>query len=541
MAGVAEVSWRSPIIAHPAVKHKRCPRAVPAPAPTWHNARPMKALRFNLFRAPRFGRRTYTPFERRLRRSARGALYGSLALLVALLVLGLAYLRTLGPKAEDMDWVGVDFAAMPEVQLLQRYLQIDTSQPDADELAGARFLASRLEAAGMPYRLELMGEDHANLWAILEGESPEALVLHHHIDTDPVTHPEGWTHPPFSGQIDPPYIYGRGAYDMKGIGVAQLSAFLDLAASGRRPRRSVIFLATGSEEVGSDLGTKWILRAHPELAGRFWAFLTEGGVVESLSTSEVKYWGIEFAQKRYVDLILCSPDRERLEGLRRELIEERREDNYQVELAPEVAAFFRPYGPTRTRELYRQVLADPLRLRRDGPAFFDLPIFLRAMLRDEALPFPVEEAPGGGGYQLLVKLHLLPGSDLAAARRRLLPEWKTYGLTTQVYDEGGADHGSPLDHPLYTTLVEAMREIYPDTALGPYFLPWTATDSRFTRAAGIPSYGFSPFLVYSTETSRIGQVNERLRLPELVEGVGIYKRVVQRIAGGSPAPADEDK
>lgn len=479
----------------------------------------------------RWRRRSYSPFERRQRRSARLALYGSLGAVGVLLAASFLYLRTLQPVREDLAWVGVDYSAYPEVRLLQQYLQIDTSQPDADELAGARFLAVQLEAAGVPYRLERMGGRRANLWAILEGESPEALVLHHHIDTDPVESPEEWTYPPFSGKIDPPYLYGRGAYDMKGIGIAQLAAFLDLARNGVRPRRSVIFLATGSEEVGSDLGTRWILRTHPELAARFWAFFTEGGVVESLNVEEVKYWGVEFAQRRYVDVILCGPDRERLEALRQELIAEWREENFEIELTPEVAAFLAPYGPTRTRRAYREALADPESLRRDAAAFFDLPVFLRSMFRSDALPFPVEPAAGGGGYRLLVKLHLLPGADFAAVRQRLLPEWRTHGLTVQVYDEGGADHGSPLHHPAFTAAVEVLRETYPDTPVGPYFLPWTATDARFTRAAGVPSYGFSPFLVYTTDTTRIGQQDERLRLPDFLEGVEVYRRVVERLTG----------
>ena len=91
---------------------------------------------------------------------------------------------------------------------------------------------------------------------------------------------------------------------------------LDLKKSGKRLRRSVVLLATGSEERGSDFGMRWILREHPELARRFWAVLTEGGVVEAVSDSDVKYWGTEFAQRRQVEVRLCSPRRERLDELR---------------------------------------------------------------------------------------------------------------------------------------------------------------------------------------------------------------------------------
>lgn len=469
----------------------------------------------------------WTPLERRVRASARVALYGSLAVLGLLLVLGVRFLSTIQIKAESLEWAGVDFAALPEVQLLQRYLAIDNSQPDADELAGARFLASVLEEAGIPATLEVLGERHANVWAILEGESPEALVLHSHIDTDPVPHPERWTHPPFGAEIELPYLYGRGAYDMKGVAMAQLSAFLELAASDRPLRRSVIFLATGSEEVGSDFGTRWILARHPDLARRFWAFLTEGGVVETRTVRNVKYWGIEFAQKRYVDVMVCGGSRERLEALREDLLAERRE-SFQVRVSPEVAAFMESYASSRDREDYRRLLANPGELRHDGPAWEELPEYLKAFFRDEAAPFLVEEA-GPDEFRMLVKLHLLPGSDLEEARHRLLPEWMVHGLTLAVYDEGGADHGSPLDHPAYRAMEEHLRAARPGEPVGPLFLPMTATDSRFARAAGIPAYGFSPFLLFSLDTYRIGKEDERIRLPAYVEGVEIYRRLVRHL------------
>jgi acetylornithine deacetylase/succinyl-diaminopimelate desuccinylase-like protein len=476
-------------------------------------------------------RRPWTPFERRQRASARVALYGSLVVVGAVLAAGLAFLHEIQPpRAEGLDWLGVDYAAMPEVQLLQGYLQVDTSQPRADEEAGARYLAARLAEGGVQPHLELLGHHHANLWAILEGEDPRALVLHSHIDTDPVPHPERWTYPPFSGHVQLPYLYGRGAYDMKSIGIAQLAAFLDLAHSGRRPARSVIFLATGSEEVGSDLGTKRILRAHPELVSRFWAFLTEGGVVESVTSTEVKYWGIEFAQKRYVDVLLCGGERQRLDELRKEILGEQGESDFQVRLAPEVAAFLKQYAPTRDRADLRRLLADPLALRRDGVGFFDLPLFLRGLFRDEAVPFPVTQEPGGD-WEMVVKFHLVPGSDFAAARRRLLPPWRTAGLAETVYDEGGADHGSPLDHPVFAALVAALRQAHPDTPVGPYFLHWAATDSRFVRAAGIPAYGFEPFLVYTADTWGIGRADERIQLPAFVAGVRLYRRLVAGLAG----------
>lgn len=469
-------------------------------------------------------------FQRLRRRSARTALYGGLAAVAVAAAALAAWLGAVVKPDIAVDWVKTDYDTLPEVQLLQRYIAIDTSGPDGDTAAGAEFLAEQLRAAGIEPVIERLGTKTANLWAILEGDDPRAVVLHHHIDVDPVPHLEAWTHPPFAGEIEGPWIYGRGAFDMKSVAIAQLEAFLSVARSGKRPSRSVILLATAGEENGSELGMRRVLRQHPELVERFGVVLTEGGAVEGRSATEVKYWGTEFAQKRVVVVTVCGADRDPLEALHRELTASGRGLDH-LTATPEVSAFLAHYAATRDRDDFRQLLADPRSLVRDLPAFDALPGYLKSMFRDEAVPFPVGPA-AGGGWQLPVYLHLLPGTAVEAALAELLPPWRLHGLTYTVYDEGGAAHGSPLDHPVMAAVTEVIHDHYPGVPQGPLFLPWTATDSRFVRARGIPSYGFSPFMVLTPEVLRQVQgkaVGERIALPGYVEGVEIYREVLERL------------
>src|SRR5262249_5202283 len=156
----------------------------------------------------------------------------------------------------------------------------------------------------IPSEIEVLGNQHANLYAWLEGADKHPLVLHNHIDVESVD-PKEWFSPPFEAKIEVPWMYGRGTFDMKSVAIAQLVAMIDLKKSGRPLKRSVLFLATSSEEHGSRLGVRWILRQHPDLVGRFWAVLTEGGAVEARARDEIKYWGTEAAQKRFVDVHVC--------------------------------------------------------------------------------------------------------------------------------------------------------------------------------------------------------------------------------------------
>ncbi len=459
---------------------------------------------------------------------ARIGLYGGLTILIIAVAWGIANLGRPMKKGPDDIIDPTALKQAPEVQLLQQYIQIDTSTSTGSELEGAEFLATRIEEAGLTAHIERLGGGKANLWAVLEGESPAAVVLHNHIDVYPAGDPEAWDFPPFGGIIDQAWIYGRGAFDMKSLAIAQLVTFMNLAQAGEKPEKSLVFLATGSEEVGSDLGSKWVLANHPDLADRFELVLTEGGVIEAITHQDIKYWGVEFAQKWFADGWVCAPTEQRLEELREDL-NRISDGGFDLRIAPEIQDFLLAYGSSRGNRETQEILAD-LQSAMDHPVRFEsLPVYLKSLFRDETAPFEIEPDPESDGFRMRVILHLLPGSDFEQAKRLLLPEWATAGVSIAIPPPAGANHGSPIDNPSFEILVEALEEAHPQATVGPYFLAWSATDARFFRQAQIPAYGFSPFLIFVTDTFRRDTLNERIDLRGFVEGVGLYQQVVEQL------------
>jgi acetylornithine deacetylase/succinyl-diaminopimelate desuccinylase-like protein len=462
------------------------------------------------------------------RAAARVALYSSLTLTVLLAVVSIQAVRSanLGAAAETGWDPSQRFDRMDEVILLQDYIRVDTTPQTGSELAGAEYLASVLEREGIASEVLDMGERKANLIAVVEGDSDQALVLHSHIDVDPVAEPDQWLYPPFSGRIQPPWIFGRGAFDMKSVAIAQLQALIELKRSGVRPRRSVILLATSGEETGSLEGTAWLLRERADLLAGSWGVLTEGGVVEARTTDDIKYWGTETGQKRYVRLLACSPSRQRLETLGADLLfggqlmEPRR-------LTPAAVEFLRSYAATRDLPAHRELLARPEKVVADVAQFDQLAGYQKGLFRDEVWPFPVEDARDG--YSMAVTLALLPDTDVDEAQARLLPDWMTQGVRLVRLRDDGPPASSPLDHPIFTTIGDLLEARYGAVATGPFFQTRSTNDSRLFRRYGIPSYGFSPFLVLSTDTIGIGGVNESIALPAYVEGVELYVELVRRL------------
>lgn len=466
------------------------------------------------------------PLIRRHKKLARAVLYLSP---FVLWFVSVPIIRELRDLEIDNEWTGVDYEQMESFRLLRQYIQIDSSYPDGNEIPAAEFLASVLAEEGIDSHVERVGERNANLWAILEGDDPRPLVLHQHVDVDPILYPEKWRRPPFAAVYEPPHLYGRGAFDMKGVGIAQLMAMLDLKRSGTRPSRSLMLLATGDEERNSFLGTQRLLRQHPEWASEFWAVLTEGGAVEALSAEEIKYWGTEFQQKRFVSIWICSSYPEQLEDVRAAV--NRRRSERRVGDAARV--FFPAYGPSRVRETTRDLLADPDalvdRLRgfpRDVEVT-DFPPILESLTRDEVWAFPIKEAPGGG-YRFEAILHLLPDSDFASAYRELIGD-RLDGLATRIEVINEMVPASPLDHPVFVAIGRVLEDRYPGVEHGPLLVPWSATDARFFRDVGIPAYGFSPFLMVTADAQSSKGPNERIPAPAFVDGVGLYQSLVREL------------
>ncbi len=475
----------------------------------------------------------------RRRLAGRVALYGAL---LAALAFAVAFNRRTTPApAFDTSWNEVDWEADEDVRRLRDLVRIDTTAATGREIDAARYLAGILEEAGIPVEIEPLEGAKANLWAILEGESREALVLHNHLDVDPVRRPDEWVAPPFEGRIEPPWMIGRGAFDMKSVTAAQLAAMLAakerMDATGLLPERSLIFLATSSEETGSGPGTRRILSERPELAERFWAVLTEGGVLEATWTNEVKYWGTSFAQKQFLEATAAAPTAERLERLRTDLLAALLAAK-PAAVVPEVAAFAAAYGPSRQHPDYRAALAAPERVLEEPELFDGLPDLLKALFRNEAHPFFVEAAPGGG-YRLRIVLHVLPGLDADAVAAELLPARMLEGVEVRIDDVRGAAHGSSLDHPAYLRLIDSLRRrtgVEPDR-IGPYLLARYANDARFFRRHGIAAYGFTPFRFLSVDSMTVAGPNEKIALPAFVEGVALYRQVVQDLVYPATAAA----
>ncbi len=137
-----------------------------------------------------------------------------------------------------------------------------------NEAAAARWLKVVLNSEGIETELLESAPDRVNLIARLASDNPQKrpLILLSHSDVVPAERKE-WdsNFDPFSGTVHSGYVYGRGALDLKGLGVAHLMIFLLLHRLRVPLNRDVILLIVADEEAGGQFGAQWLLQQRPEL------------------------------------------------------------------------------------------------------------------------------------------------------------------------------------------------------------------------------------------------------------------------------------
>jgi acetylornithine deacetylase/succinyl-diaminopimelate desuccinylase-like protein len=120
--------------------------------------------------------------------------------------------------------------------------------------------------------------------------------LLNHTDVVPVERAH-WSVDPFAGLIKDGYLWGRGALDMKGMGILELIAVLHLKRRGLRLRRPVRFFAVADEEAGSEYGVEWMDKHHPETMDAAFV-INEGGYGSSSYLGvERPLFGLSMAEK----------------------------------------------------------------------------------------------------------------------------------------------------------------------------------------------------------------------------------------------------
>jgi acetylornithine deacetylase/succinyl-diaminopimelate desuccinylase-like protein len=450
---------------------------------------------------------------------------------------------TLPPAASaqgPLDWNAL---AGESQSVLSEYLRVNTTNPPGNEMLAARFLKAILDREGIEATIldtTEIGTNRANLYARLRGNGTRrAIALVHHMDVVPVT-PASWSVDPFSGAVKDGYIWGRGAIDMKGNGVAQLMAMIALKRSGVQLNRDIVFIGNADEELGST-GAIIFVNRHADLLKDVEYLITEGADNLLDSAGKVVYFGVGVSEKRTfwqrltVNGVPSHGSRPTKQNPVPRLVAALYKiSQYETPLhvTPGVDKFFRDIART---------YAEPQRTWLSNvTAALTNPRAREWILSDVSWNAILRNTISLTGLSGSNKTNVIPGIATAEIDVRLLPDQDTTEFRTTLEKIVGdtavhfthlGNTKAPLESPIDTDLFRAIERAAHDREPAAFVttpMETAATDRPTYRKVGITTYGFNPFKVPRAETQRGMHGNdERLSVENVGYGVHFYYDILR--------------
>ena len=386
-------------------------------------------------------------------------------------------------------------------------INIDTSQPDPQEIQAVRYIYKELNKHHIDWDILRPDKNHANLLARLKGSDPsqKPLLLISHLDTSPAA--EGWTFPPFRATEKDGNIYGLGATDDKNYTAIYLALLTWLKSQHLTPKRDIIFLATSGEEVGSATGLQWLGTSHWDKIAPGFA-LNEGGGIIRNETADIVF--AEASTKMYMDIKVTAygtsvhssmPVDDNAVYSLSQALAKIAAYNPPARLTAPTRAFFKAILPLQDQDGQTtiQLLLDGSEANQQSAAeVMAQDPFFRTQLKDTLNPTILSASKdtslASGEASALINVRLLPGSDpdelLQQLQLLFTPE---ENISLEIIERPQLPFPEPMDgtDPLFASIQRAAEKLRPGSITVPGLSP-ASGDNEFLRKLGVITYGLGP-------------------------------------------------
>jgi len=499
---------------------------------------------------PRLGIRSALIALRRAATERAGALLP--AMLLTIMSPALAQTRaapTAAVPAATQAVPGDKAAATRELarSIYRELVEIDTSQSAGDTLRASQAMAKRLLAAGFPdadVRVFGTAPKRGNLVARLRGTGQrKPLLLLAHTDVVEAKR-EDWSTDPFRLVEKDGYFYARGTSDDKYMAATFITNLIRYRREGYRPDRDIIVALTTDEEIADEhrYGINWLLEKQRPLIDAELA-LNEGGGVGVIE-GKPAWNSVQTTEKLYQTFALEVRDAGGHSS-------QPRSGNAIYRLAAGLTRLEKFAFPVRlnaTTRLYFERMANIER----GPLGKDMAAILAANPDPRALerlsakpPYNAQLRTTCVATQLTAghAENALPQLARATVNCRIVPGETVESVEATLKRALGDDQiqlsfakrdtpSSPSE--LGAELVAAIEKVSARFWPGIPVLPTMsagATDSRFLRNAGIPTYGHSGLAQDIFDVRAHGK-DERVRVQAFDDGQRYLYELVKELAGG---------
>jgi acetylornithine deacetylase/succinyl-diaminopimelate desuccinylase-like protein len=434
--------------------------------------------------------------------------------------------------------------------IFKELIEINTTDSVGNTTTAASAMATRLKDAGFPAAdIQVLAptDRKGNMVARLRGTGARKPVLIiGHLDVVEAKR-EDWTTDPFQFVEKDGYFYGRGTQDMKVDDAILVTTFIRFQREGYRPDRDLILALTADEEGGQWNGVDWLLKNHRDLIDAEFVLNADAGGVTTMKGKPVNV-DVEASEKQYADFELTvlnegghsslpTPDNAiyRLSDALSRL----EHTPFPVEFNAVTRTYFERRAPlenAQTRADMHAILQTPpaavavARLSKD-PRY-------NSMLRTTCVATRLSAGHANNALpqtaQAIVNCRILPGHSAAETRQALVRIFADPKVAVQYLGANGGVAQAPDTKGFPTVLppvevlhplVQVAAEMWPGAPVIPE-METGASDSIYTMAAGIPSYGLNGVGLDQDDVRAHGK-DERVRVSAYYEGVEFCYRFLK--------------
>jgi acetylornithine deacetylase/succinyl-diaminopimelate desuccinylase-like protein len=437
--------------------------------------------------------------------------------------------------------------------IFKQLIEINTTDSVGNVTTAAEAMAKRLRDGGFSESdIKVAGpnERKKNLVARFRGTGKRKPILFiGHLDVVEALR-EDWTTDPFEFIEKDGYFYGRGTEDMKEGDAILVTNFIRLKKEGYVPDRDLILALTADEEGGSFNGVDWLLKEHRDWIDAEYCINLDGGEFEKDKDKRLLA-GIQASEKVYVDFqfetlnpgghsSVPSPDNAiyHLAGALSRL----QSFSFSLKINEITRSYFEKNAAMETG----QVSADMIAVAKQPPDS-------AAVQRLSAVPYfnsllhttcVATMLSGGHAPNALpqtaranVNCRIFPGENPEEVHKTLErvandPKVKVT-IVPQLTPDGKVVPVVPVPpSPLLPEVTQAMEKtlsvVWPGVPLVAT-MSTGATDGKYARIAGIPTYGISCMFFDKNDNREHGK-DERVGIQDFYDGVNFNYKLIKELS-----------
>ena len=432
--------------------------------------------------------------------------------------------------------------------IYKQLVEIQSGYTTGSTTLVAEAIAARLRTAGFPAADIFTGGAAPNKFNIVvryrgTGARKPILLLAHEDVVEAKR--EDWTTDPFQFVEKDGYYYGRGTADDKAQAAVWIANLIRYKREGYKPDRDIIVALTADEEGGGPYsGIQWLLKNHRELIDAEFC-LNEGARVETVNGKYASN-DLEVSEKWYVDFRLEVHNKGGHSSLPVP-------DNAIYHLAGALDRLAHFGFPLKTNDVTKAYFAEMAKIE-TGPIKQDLaaiasgslPASQQAMERVAAVSplwnstlrttCVATQIEGGHARNALPQLAAanvncrgLPEDSLDYITATLKKIVADDQVSIAVAGEAVRAPGSPMRPDILRAMNHVTDSLWPGLPIVPS-QSTGATDGKYLRAAGIPTYGVQGFALDRDDTRMHGK-DERMPVKSFYEGQTFLYELVKDLAG----------